>query len=58
MWMYDKYSLARLLRQVGFVNSVVKSPTDSDIPDWSGFELDVKDGMAFDPASLFMEARK
>ena len=58
MWMYDRFSLSRLLAANGFEDMKVKSPTDSDIPDWAKFELDVKDGLAFDPTSLFMEARK
>ena len=58
MWMYDRFSLSRLLTNCGFSNIEVKTPHDSDIPDWGKFELDVKDGMIFDPKSLFMEAMK
>ncbi|HMO33792.1 MAG TPA: methyltransferase domain-containing protein [Saprospiraceae bacterium] len=58
MWMYDRFSLSRLLLSCGFTNTSVKSPFESDIPDWEVFELDVKDNMVYDPASLFMEARK
>ena len=58
MWMYDRFSLSRLLRQVGFDGIRKLDPFTSDIPDWSRYELDVKEGLPFDPASLFMEARK
>ncbi len=58
MWMYDRYSLARLLKDCGFIDISVKNPFESDIPNWSQYELDVKDGLVYDPTSLFMEARK
>jgi len=58
MWMYDRFSLSRLLREIGFEDIEVKSPHKSNIPQWDKYELDVKDGAVFDPTSLFMEARK
>jgi predicted SAM-dependent methyltransferase len=58
MWMYDRFSLSRLLREVGFVDIEIKSPFESNIPEWEKYELDVKDGAVFDPTSLFIEARK
>ena len=58
MWMYDRFSLARLLKDCGFIDISVKNPFESDIPKWSKYELDVKDGLVYDPTSLFMEARK
>jgi predicted SAM-dependent methyltransferase len=58
MWMYDRFSLGRLLHDSGFIEIEVRNPYESSIPDWSVYELDVKDGMVYDPASLFMEARK
>jgi SAM-dependent methyltransferase len=57
-WMYDRFSLARLLHQAGFAEIQVKDPFSSSIADWEVFELDVKNGQVFDPTSLFMEARK
>jgi predicted SAM-dependent methyltransferase len=58
MWMYDRYSLAELLKKCGFVDISIKNPFESGIPDWKKYELDVKDGLVCDPTSLFMEARK
>ncbi len=58
MWMYDRFSLSRLLRRAGFVDIEIKSPFESSIPEWEKYELDVRDGKVFDPASLFMEAKK
>lgn len=57
-WMYDRYSLGRLLLEAGFENPVVMQPHQSDIPGWANFELDVKNGLVYDPTSLFMEAKK
>jgi predicted SAM-dependent methyltransferase len=58
MWMYDRYSLSQLLKSCGFIDIVKKNPIESDIPNWSKYELDVKNGIVYDPASLFMEAKK
>jgi predicted SAM-dependent methyltransferase len=58
MWMYDRYSLGRLLAEAGFVQARQVDAHSSSIPDWQAYELDVKGGAVFDPTSLFMEARK
>lgn len=58
MWMYDRYSLSRLLKSCGFESISVKSPSESWIPEWEKYELDIKDGLVYDPTSLFMEAQK
>ena len=58
MWMYDRLSLARALRQAGFENMKQLDPYTSTIADWSVYELDVKNGNVYDPTSLFMEAVK
>lgn len=58
MWMYDRYSLSRLLRECGFSNIKIMDPYKSDIPNWELYELDVKNNFVYDPTSLFIEARK
>lgn len=58
MWMYDRYSLSRLLKNCGFEEVSIKSPSESGIPKWDDYELDIKDGLVYDPTSLFVEARK
>jgi predicted SAM-dependent methyltransferase len=58
MWMYDRYSLARLLNKIGFENIEARTPFESNIPNWEIYGLDVKDGTVYDPTSLFMEAKK
>ncbi|MBD2700683.1 methyltransferase domain-containing protein [Spirosoma sp. BT702] len=57
-WMYDRFSLSRLLLKTGFENPTQKTPFESEIPNWATYNLDVKDGQVFDPAALFIEARK
>ena len=57
-WMYDRYSLGRLLKDCGFRDIKPKTPFDSDIPEWGKYELDIKNGQIYDPTSLFMEAKK
>ena len=56
-WLYDRYSLARLLVSTGFVEPVVRAASTSALPDWCGFQLDTRqDGTVRKPDSLFMEA--
>jgi predicted SAM-dependent methyltransferase len=57
-WMYDRYSLGKLLESAGFKTPQVKSAFESNISDWSSFELDGKEGKVRKPDSLFMEAVK
>jgi SAM-dependent methyltransferase len=58
-WMYDRYSLARLLTVAGFRNPVVQSATSSQIPNWTSFHLDtLPDGRVIKPDLFFMEATK
>lgn len=57
-WMYDRFSLSRLLSNAGFEDIKVKNSYESEIPDWELFELDVKDGRAYAPSGLFIEAKK
>ena len=58
LWMYDRYSLSRLLKEAGFIDIKIKNSFESDIPNWNLYELDVKNGVAYAPASLFIEAKK
>ncbi len=57
-WMYDRYSLDRLLRSVGFVDYKIQSAFTSSISEWESFELDGKDGVVFKPDSIFVEVGK
>jgi SAM-dependent methyltransferase len=58
-WAYDRFSLARLLTEAGFVHPALRSATDSAIPRWNDFHLDtLPDGTIIKPDALFMEAEK
>ena len=58
-WMYDRYSLAKLLTRAGFVDPKAVGPTESRIPGWGDLHLDVEtDGTVYKPDSLYMEAIK
>jgi SAM-dependent methyltransferase len=58
-WMYDGYSLGKLLEEVGFTSSVRCTARDSQIGNWIEYGLDVEpDGRIYKPGSLYMEARK
>ena len=57
-WMYDRYSLGRLLAEAGFVEVKACAANESRIPGFNGFLLDLSDnGSVRKPDSLFMEAR-
>jgi predicted SAM-dependent methyltransferase len=57
-WMYDRFSLRRLLEKTGFEQVIVCSADQSRIPDFNSYNLDVIDGQIRKPNSLFMEAIK
>jgi SAM-dependent methyltransferase len=58
-WMYDGYSLARLLQECGFSSPQRRAAAESCIPHWAQYCLDNEpDGSAYKPDSLYMEAIK
>ena len=57
-WMYDRYSLSRLLTQSGFTKIRVCQANESAIPNFNTYELDVYQGKIRKPDSLFIEAIK
>lgn len=58
-WMYDRFSLQRLLEQSGFAEVIQRTATESYVPHWASFHLDTEpDGSIYKPDSLFMEAIK
>lgn len=57
-WMYDRYSIKKLLEDVGFKNVQVKTAFESSIPNWVTFNLDGSNGIARKPDSLYVEAIK
>lgn len=57
-WMYDRYSLKRLLEQVGFSEVKLCSATESRIAHFNSYSLDTVDGVTRKPDSFFIEARR
>ncbi len=58
-WMYDRYSLGKLLESAGFNSPRNVGPAESAIPGWVDFNLDTEpDGRVYKPDSLFMEATR
>lgn len=59
LWMYDRYSLLKILRDVGFESPQLFSAAESQVPNWTDFCLDTeRDGTIYKPYSLYAEARK
>jgi predicted SAM-dependent methyltransferase len=58
-WMYDRYSLKKLLLCAGFNDFRVMNAWESSIPDWNQQYLDVdENGRIYKPDSLFVEVKK
>lgn len=58
-WMYDRYSLKKLMKRCGFVEITECTAINSRIQDWQSFQLDTgPNGSVYRPDSIFMEAVK
>lgn len=57
-WMYDRYSMSRLLSDCGGEGIVMRDAFTSYIEGWGEYELDVKEKNVRKPDSLFIEAIK
>jgi len=58
-WMYDRYSLPLLLRELGFTDVQQVDARTSRIPGWSSFCLDLnRDGTEHQKSSLYVEGTK
>ncbi len=57
-WMYDRFSLKRLLENNGFTNVEITTPFESKIANWAKYELDVGNGNVHAPNALYMEGIK
>jgi len=58
-WMYDRWSLNLLLKSCGFFDFKVCKANESEIPNFSNYELDTSpDGSVRKPDSIFVEAIK
>ena len=57
-WMYDRYSLKLLLKDLRFIEITQKKAEESEIESFSSFGLEKMNGDIRKPDSLFMEAKK
>jgi len=57
-WMYDRYSLKKMLEEIGFKTVEKRTAFTSYINNWSEFKLDGENGEVRKPDSLFIEAIK
>jgi predicted SAM-dependent methyltransferase len=57
-WMYDRFSLKRLLMQLGSENVQVCRADDSRIPDFARYELETTKAGIRKPDSIFVEGTK
>ena len=58
-WMYDRYSLSKLLKESGFTNIINRSEVESYVEDWASWNLDTNcDGSIYKPDSFYLEAVK
>ena len=58
-WMYDLYSLGRLLKEVDFKNIVSRDAVTSYLENWISYNLDTEpDGSIYKPDSGYIEAKK
>lgn len=58
-WMYDSYSLGRLLKMVGFKDIIIRDAFTSYFNNWQQYNLDTEiDGSVYKPDSTYIEAIK
>lgn len=58
-WMYDRFSLGKMLRGAGFEDLQLHTESTSQIAGWRGFDLDTEpDGTPYKPGSLYIEGRR
>jgi len=58
MWMWDEVTLGDKLRELGFKGVRRRELGESDIPRWSEFGLEIRNGVPIKPHSLVLEAAK
>lgn len=58
LWMYDKYSLKKMLKESGLTDIQVCAADESRITDFGSFGLDVVEGVVRKPDSLYIEAAR
>jgi predicted SAM-dependent methyltransferase len=57
-WMYDRFSLNKLLTESGFSKFRVTGAGESQIDNWHSYDLEINNGVVIKPDSLFAEVTK
>jgi predicted SAM-dependent methyltransferase len=57
-WMYDRYSLLKLLQETDFKSIIQRNAFESYVVNWEKYQLDGHEGIVRKPDSLFIEAIK
>ncbi len=58
-WMYDRYSVIKLLERNGYHDVSLKEFNDSAIPQWKDFRLEInEDGSEYKPHCIYVEGYK
>jgi hypothetical protein len=57
-WMYDQYSLQKMLNEAGFKTVKIFTANKSNFENFSSYGLESRDGFELKPDSLYMEAVK
>jgi predicted SAM-dependent methyltransferase len=57
-WMYDRVSIRQMLKEAGFTDIIIQTAHESQIPNWTSYNLDTENGQTYKPESLFVEAKK
>jgi len=57
-WMYDEYSLGRVLSEAGFIEVRKFDPGESYFPGFRAYNLEIKDGHELKPDSIYIEGIK
>lgn len=58
-WMYDRYSLPKLLSKIPFKDIEILDYKSSNIPNFNNYYLDInKDGTPYKGSSLYIECKK
>ncbi len=57
-WMYDRYSIKRLLENNGFIQFQICDGKKSNVPNWNKFNFESENEILLKPDSLIVEAKK
>lgn len=58
LWMYDRYSIKKILKMIGFEDIDLKQYNESCIPGFSSTSLEIENGKVYKPDSFYVESIK